>query len=139
MLELFLPNTTIDSTFYCAQFDHLHAQLVIKRPYLDKVRFLHDNARPYVSNFTRNKLIELGWELLPHPAYSLDLAPTNYHLLRILQHHLDSKSYDNNEEVEHDLTTFFESQSEKFWLNGTHSLPERWQQVIDSDGAYIIE
>ena len=41
MFELLPPNTTINSAFYCSQIDHLHAQLVIKRPYLDKVCFLH--------------------------------------------------------------------------------------------------
>ena len=119
--------------------DHSEGQLVIERPYLDKIYFLHDNARSHVAKDTRNKLVELGWELLPRPTYSLDLARTDYHLFWGLQHHLDGKSYNNQWEVEHGLTNFFESQPEDFWRNGIHSLPERWQQVIDSDDAYIVE
>ena len=139
LFELLPPNTIINTAYHCTQLDRLHTQLVIQHPYLDKVRFLHDNARPHVAKATRNKLIELGWEVLPHPAYSPDLTPTDYHLFRALQHHLDGKSYENQEEIENDLTTFFASQPMDFWRNGIHCLSERWQQVIDSDGAGIIE
>lgn len=47
---------------------------------------LHDNARPHSAKITKEKLIELGIEALLHPAYSPDLAPSDYHLFK----HLDS-------------------------------------------------
>ena len=58
LMILFEPlpsNTIINAAYYCTQLDRLHTQLVIQRPYLDKVRFLHDNARPHVAKVTRNK------------------------------------------------------------------------------------
>lgn len=139
LFELLPPNTTISAAYYCAQLDRLNAQLAIRRPRHGKVRFLHDNARPHVAKVTRNKLVELDWEALPHPAYSPDLAPSDYHLFRALQHHLDGKRFKDQEEIQHDLTTFFELQPEDFWRKGIHSLPERWQQVVDCDGSYIID
>ena len=88
----------------------LHA----KRPELRKVRLLHDNAKPHTAKITRQKLEEFGWEVLPHPAYSPDLAPSDYHLFRSLQNHLSKKRYSDNDQLNHDLENFFESKSKNF-------------------------
>ena len=42
------------------------------------VIFHQDNARPHESLVTRKKLLELGWEVMPRPPYSPDLAPSDY-------------------------------------------------------------
>jgi len=34
----------------------------------------------FTSLVTRQKLMELGWELMLHPPYSPDLAPSDYYL-----------------------------------------------------------
>ncbi|EFN78228.1 Histone-lysine N-methyltransferase SETMAR, partial [Harpegnathos saltator] len=47
-----------------------------------------DNARPHTSIVTRQKFRELGWEVLMHPPYSPDLAPSDYHLFLSLQNFL---------------------------------------------------
>ena len=40
---------------------------------------------------TRQKLEELEREVLPHPLYSPDLAPSDYHLFCSLRNYLDTK------------------------------------------------
>ena len=45
-----------------------------------RVIFHQDNARPHTSLVTRKKLLDLGWELMPHPLSSPDLAPSDYNL-----------------------------------------------------------
>ena len=60
------------------------------------VIFHQDNARPHTSLVTRKKLLELGWKVMPHPQYSPDLAPSDYHLFRSLQNHLNGKIFDSN-------------------------------------------
>jgi len=44
------------------------------------VLLLCDNARPHTAIHTLQTLVKLGFTVLEHPAYSPDLAPSNYHL-----------------------------------------------------------
>jgi histone-lysine N-methyltransferase SETMAR len=48
------------------------------------VILLHDNARPHIGKVTQKKLSDLGIEVLPHPPYSPDLSPTDYHFFKHL-------------------------------------------------------
>ena len=67
------------------------------------VSFLQDNARPYVAARTMDIIQKLKWNVLPHPPYIPDLAPSDYHLFRHLNEHLDGKMFRNNEEVVQDV------------------------------------
>ncbi|KAG5325898.1 MOS1T transposase, partial [Pseudoatta argentina] len=46
----------------------------------DKGILLHDNARPHVAKPVKTYLETLKWEVLPHPLYSPDIAPSDFHL-----------------------------------------------------------
>ena len=48
---------------------------------------------------TRQKLLELGWDVLPHPPYSPDLAPSDYFLFRSLQNSLNDKNFNNDVDI----------------------------------------
>ena len=75
----------------------------------------------------------------PHPLYSPDLAPTDYHLFRSLAYYFREKKFDEEDDLKTDLTNFFGQKSKKFYKRGILSLPERWQQVVDNNRAYFIE
>ncbi|CAM4898316.1 unnamed protein product [Rotaria socialis] len=94
---------------------------------------------PHVAKSACEKLSKLGWITIPYPPYSPDLAPTDYHLFRSLSHHLREKNFDDENDVKMDIANFFGQKSQDFYESGILSLPERWQQVIDSSGAYISE
>ena len=137
--ELLPPNTTVTASYYCSQLESVKAGLDNRRPKHGKVRFLHDNGRPHTAIMTMTKLKELDWEVLPHPPYSPDLAPSDYHLFRSLHNFLKDKIYQNKDEVKTDLDSFFISQSEDFCRDGISRLVQRWQQAVDSGGEYIID
>ncbi|KAK6728678.1 hypothetical protein RB195_005991 [Necator americanus] len=137
--ELLPDNTTVTAEVYCAQLQRLADKIRNEHPKLDNVRLLHDNARPHIAKKTFPKILELGWEVLPHPPYSPGLAPSDYHLFRSLQHHLEEKCYDDRDRLENDLRVFFASKSSEFYAKGIRELVRRWQRVVDVDGDYFVE
>ena len=116
-----------------AETGHRHRREKAETYYCD------DNARPHVSKVTQAKLEELGWDTVPHPPYSPDLAPSDYHLFRPLKAFLARKSFVDFDEVVRAVADFFDSQSPAFWEKGVSELPVRWTTVLANDGDYIID
>ena len=124
------------------QLTKLNNAVEEKRPELTNrkgVVFHHDNARPYTSLVTRQKLLELGWDVLLHPPYSPDLAPSDSFLFRFLQNFLNDKNFNNDDDIKSYLIQFFANKNQKFYERGIMMLPERWQKVIDQNGQHITE
>ena len=79
--ELLPENKMINSNKYCSQLNQLKAALDKKRLELvnrKRIIFHQDNARSHVSLMTRQKLLQLGWEVLIHPPCSPDIAPSDF-------------------------------------------------------------
>ena len=77
----------INSEYYIALLERLKEEIAPKRPQMKKkkVLFHQDNAPSHKSIATMVKLHELHFELLPHPLFSPDLAPSNYWLFADLK------------------------------------------------------
>lgn len=136
----FLPhNTTITAKHYSSQLERLNTKLASVRPGRDRVLFLHDNARPHTAKMTRDKLMQLGWEVLPHPPYSPDIAPSDYHLFRSLDNHLRGTQFVSEDTLKAEIENFFQSKPASFYKDGIHALPERWRKIVHADGAYIVD
>jgi hypothetical protein len=65
----------------------------------DSVCFLQDNVSPHTAAFTMATLLKLKWDVLPHPPYSQDLDPSDYHLFGPMKGFLGSKRFRNINEV----------------------------------------
>ncbi|GFV61186.1 mariner Mos1 transposase [Trichonephila clavipes] len=141
--ELLPPNQTINSDVYIEQLTKLNNAVEEKWPELTNqkgVVFHHGNARTHTSLVTRQKLLELGWDVLPHPPYSPDLAPSDYFCFDL---------YKTTSMVKISLMMMmsnrtcviqlFANKNQMFYESGTMMLPERWQKVIDQNGKYITE
>lgn len=135
-MEFLDDNTTVTANLYCAQLQRVADALSLHRPQQSKFYFLHDNARPHVAKVTRQKIIDLGWQLLHHPPYSPDMAPTDYHLFRSLQNHLAGRKFNNRKDLEDEVRRHFNSLPPAFFRDGIYNLRERWQYIVDHDGGY---
>ncbi|KZC13194.1 Histone-lysine N-methyltransferase SETMAR, partial [Dufourea novaeangliae] len=87
---------------------------------------------------TRQKLLELGWDVLPHPPYSPDPAPSDFHLFRSLQNSLNGKNFNSLVEIKNHIEKFFAEKPARIWKDGNFKLPERWKQVVEQNSTYII-
>ncbi|KAG5324874.1 MOS1T transposase, partial [Pseudoatta argentina] len=103
----------------------------------DKVILLHDNARPHVAKPVKTYLETLKWEVLPHPPYSPDIAPSNFHLFRSMTHGLADRRFHSYEEAQKWIDSWIASKDMSFFRRGIHVLPERWEKVVSSDGQYF--
>ena len=140
--ELLLENETINSNKYCSQLDQLIAALDEKHPELvnrKRTIFHQDNARLHVSLTTRQKLLQLGWEVLIHPPYSPDIAPSDFYLFRSLQNSLNGRNFNSLEDCKRHLEKFFAQKDKKFWEDGIMKLPEKWQKVGEQKGEYVVQ
>ena len=108
--ELLPENQMINSNKYCSQLDQVKTALDEKRPELvnrKRILFHQDNARLHVSLMTRQKLLQLSWEVLIHPPYSSDIAPSDIHLFRSLQYSLNGENFNSLKDCKRHLDQFF--------------------------------
>ncbi|WKY06424.1 hypothetical protein Q1695_006537 [Nippostrongylus brasiliensis] len=137
--ELMDSGNRVTALVYATQLQTLADVMRQKRLQRKSAYLLHDSARPHVARATRQKIQDLGWEVLPHPPYSPDTAPSDYHLFRALKQHLRDTEFDSLQQLEMKVTQFFCSQPPEFWRRGIESLPEKCGRVIDLNGDYIID
>jgi hypothetical protein len=87
---------------------------------------------------TKAAIQELDWEILSHPPYSLDLAPSDYHLFRSPCDNLRRVSFSNDGELQNWLDEFFTAKPADLFRRGMENLPERWKAVVNNGLEYII-
>ena len=104
-----------------------------------KVLFHQDNAPCYKSMKTMIKLNKLSFELLPHPPYSSDLAPSAYWLFADLKKMFQGKRFGSNEEVIAETEAYFESKDESFYKKGIEELEKCWNECITLEENYVDE
>ena len=80
--ELLPEKITINGMSYSAQLTKLEVAVQTYGLQGSQVYFQHDNARPHIAKCVKDKLERLSWNLLPHPPYSPDLAPSDNKLFR---------------------------------------------------------
>ncbi|UYV68292.1 SETMAR [Cordylochernes scorpioides] len=139
--ELLQPNENIPGERYQQQLMRLSRALKIKRPLYakrhDKVIYQHDNARPHVAKVVKETLEALQWDVLPHPLYSPDIAPSDYHMFCSMTHGLAEQHFTSYEEAKNWVNVWIASKDEEFFRHGIRMLPKRWEKVVAKDGQYF--
>jgi len=76
--------------------------------------FQHDNARPHTSAAKRDAIKCLVFSVLPHPPYSPDMAPSDFHLFPKLNELLKGQRFSCDEEVKYGVRKWFQKQNDHF-------------------------
>ena len=97
----------------------------------------HDNARPYTAAQTVQTINNLGWELLPHPPYSPDLAPSDFHLFGPLKEFTKGTKFESDDEVKSVVSDWLRHQSKDFYAEGIGKLVHRWKKCVKLMKDYV--
>ena len=127
LLDILPQGQCINAARYCSTLDRLRDAIRRKRPGLLRrgVVLQHDNATPHSANLTQQWLQRYGWEILPHPAHSPDLAPSDFHLFGPLKRHLGGMAFETEDDLVGELKNWFAHLDVDFFRVGIYSLLSR--------------
>jgi len=78
---------------------------------------------------------EFRYELLPHPAYSLDLTPCDYFLFPNLKKWFGGKRFTREQLI---AETYFEGLDKSYYSDGLKKLENHWRiKCIELKGDYV--
>jgi histone-lysine N-methyltransferase SETMAR len=98
---------------------------------------LQHNAHPHTSLQTQEAIAKFGWTVLPHPPYSHDLGPSDFHLFGPLKATLRGTSFEDDKSVICAVRTWIHEQEMSWYREGMHALVSHWLKTVDADGDYV--
>jgi len=139
LVDVMARGETINSDAYIRSLQRLKQRYRQVRPKRNPGDMLiqHDNARPHTSLRTQEAIAKFGWTVLPHPPYSPDLAPSDFHLFGPLKDTLHGTSFEDDESVVHAVRTWLREQKTRWYREGMHALVSHWRKAVDVDGDYV--
>ena len=101
MIDYLEQGRTIKGAYYAGKLRPIPQEIARKRrgKLTRGVLLLQDNSPAHVSQVAITAATECGFETLPHPPYSHDMAPSDFYLFPKLKSHLRGTQYGSNEGV----------------------------------------
>ena len=124
MLDFLPKRSTITGMYYANLLDQLRTAIREKRR---GVLLQQDNARVHTCKVAMDAVERNGYELIPHHAYSPDLAPSNFFLFQNLKKDIRGLHFQSDEEV---VTAVEE------WVNGKD--PDFFQFWADATWTPLV-
>ena len=139
MLDFLPKRSTITGVYYANLLDQLRTAIHEKRRgKLSKgVLLQQDNARVHPCKVAMDAVERNGYELIPHPAYSPDLAPSNFFLFPNLKKDICGLHFRSDEEVVMAVEEWVNGKDLDFFSSGLMALEHHWSKCITLEGNYI--
>jgi histone-lysine N-methyltransferase SETMAR len=140
LLIAFMPQgTAINAEVYCATLKRLRRAIQNLRQGLlsSAVMLLRDNVCPHAAARTQTMLPEFGWEVFEHPAYSPNLAPSNFHLFPALKEFLDGRCFKSNGEGKHAVREWLNGLTAEVCDEGIQKLVTRYDKHLNVSGDCV--
>ena len=123
ILETYQERGTTVTSATCCDMLKRELKLVIRskrRGKLSKeILLFHDNARPHTAAQTLETLKQLKWEAMEHPAYSPDLAPSDFHLFGPFKDALRGRRFSCDDDVKAAVHQWLCAQPKTFFSDGS--------------------
>ena len=136
----FLPKrSTITGVYYANLLDQLRPAIREKRQgKLSKgVLLQQDNTRVHTCKVAMDAVERNGYELIPHSAYSPDLAPSDFFLFPNLKKDIRGLHFWSDEEVVTAVEEWINGKYPDFFSSGLMALEHHWSKCITLEGNYI--
>ena len=132
-------NTVTPATYADLLKNHLRPAIKSTRHGFLSTRVLlqHDNAWPHTARSTVATIQDLSFECLPHPPYSPDLTPSDFHVFGPLKEAMGGKSFRSNEEMQQGGAQVAALSAKRFFSRGIRVLTKRWNSCMERNGDYV--
>ena len=139
LLDILPKRSTITGVYYANLLDQLRTAIREKRRgKLSKgVLLQQDNARVHTCKVAMDAIERNGYELIPHPAYSPDLAPSDVFLFPNLKKDIRGLHFRSDEEVVTAVEERVSGKDPDIFSSGLMALEYRWSKCITLEGNYI--
>jgi len=102
-----------------------------------KIIFHQDNAPAQKSVLAMGKLRDLHFELLEHPTYSADLAPSDFFLFPKLKPFLAGHCFSSNQEAIAAVEGYFADLTKNHYRDGIMEPERRWNKCTSLKGDHV--
>ena len=139
MLDSLPKRSTITGVYYANLLDQLRTAIREKRrgKRSKGVLLQQDNARVQTCKVAIDAVERNGYELIPHPAYSPDLAPSDFFLFPNLKKDIRGLHFRSDEEVVTAVEEWINGKNPDFFSSGLMALKHHWSNCIALEGNYI--
>jgi histone-lysine N-methyltransferase SETMAR len=98
---------------------------------------LHNNACLHAAARMQAMLQEFDWEVFEHPAYSPDLAPTDFHLFPKLKEFLGGRRFKSDEEVKDAVKEWLNGLAAEIYDECIQKLVTHYDKCLNVGGDYV--
>ena len=140
ILTDYLPRgQTITGEYYSSLLTRLRANIKAKRHGMigKDVLLLQDNAPAHNFVVAQQTACVCGLKILPHPAYSPDLAPSDFFLFPALKSDLRGRRFLTDDDVISATESWFSSKAGSFYKEGIRKVKKRWEKCVTLCGSYV--
>jgi transposase len=131
MTEFLEAGKTVNSARYIETIKNLRRRVCRVRRSTSPILLLHDNARPHTVRSMIDALEMLKFEVLSHPPYNPDLAPSNFHFFPHLKRDLKETHFTSYDEVKQAVTSWIKERTPEFFIDSMRKLVLRWKKCIE--------
>ena len=141
MLDFLPKRSTITGVYYAYLLDQLRTDIHEKcrGKLFNGVLLQQDNTRVHTCKVAMDAVErnQNGYELIPHPAYSPDLAPSDFFLFPNLKKDIRGLHFRSDEEVVMAVEEWVNGKDPDFFSSGLMALEHPWSKCITLEGNYI--
>ncbi|XP_048253299.1 histone-lysine N-methyltransferase SETMAR-like [Haliotis rufescens] len=131
----YLPHgTTLNGEYYAKLLKQVRQSIKVGFCF---TRTTHQSV--HTSRVAMTAVQECGYELLSHPPYSPDLAPSDFHLFPRLKKHLRGRRFEDDDELTAAVegTRGLGDQNVDFYRSGISDWQTRWNNCVELGGDYV--